>query len=183
MSEPPVANPADEQLIQEILDETDSLLSQPARSSNRSLESSEGVIIENLDGTIQHGEFHDKLLILIGILVGAPPRPKPELSGRERFPNYPANRVIFIIDDDEIAVYSSFFEMPSTIDNFLKLLDNHSRNFIILLLLITALSLFLCQRAYNTLDAQIDKVSLFDIFNGFSWLKITKQQIEKLLRD
>ncbi len=54
MSEAPEANPEDERLIQEVADEMDSLLSQ-ARSSNKTLESSDGLVIENIDGSFQHG--------------------------------------------------------------------------------------------------------------------------------
>jgi hypothetical protein len=59
MSEAPDANPEDERLIQEVADEADSLLSQ-ARSSNKTLESSDGVVIENIDGSFQHGTLQQK---------------------------------------------------------------------------------------------------------------------------
>lgn len=50
----PVANQED--IRPEDAQEGDALIPQDARSSNKSLQSSEGVVIENLDGTIQHGK-------------------------------------------------------------------------------------------------------------------------------
>lgn len=95
---------------------------------------------------------------MLGTAGGASANQTQNLSGRARFPNYPQNRVVFVVDDDEIAVYSGFYELPSRIDEFLDLLFRHQRNFIIFLFTITLLAVFLCWRAYEYRDNGVTTV-------------------------
>ena len=43
------------------------------------------------------------------------------ISSWFRFEGYPNNRILYVVDDDEITLYSGLYEIPTRVDEFLHL--------------------------------------------------------------
>jgi len=104
------------------------------------LSESQGVIVENPDGTYFQG-------------VPAKFRKGPltQEEGKEAgnlFENYPRNRILYIVDDDEIAVYSGFQQLPVVVDDFLELYLRHARYFTVGLVVLMCVEIFLWVLGY-----------------------------------
>jgi len=84
------------------------------------LSESQGVIVENPDGTYFQG-------VPAKLRKGA--YTAEEGKDGNLFENYPRNRILYIVDDDEIAVYSGFQQLPVVVDDFLELYLRHARYF------------------------------------------------------
>jgi len=88
-----------------------------------SLSQSKEIIIENPNGTYCHAVLAKKQM-------------EDELMQQRGQAAYPRNRILYIVDDDEIALYSGFYELPTDVDEFLKLFQRHQRYFACFLVLI-----------------------------------------------
>lgn len=102
------------------------------------LSESQGVIVENPDGTYFQG-------VPAKMRKGAFTAEEAKLNGEINIlENYPRNRILYIVDDDEIAVYSGFNQLPNQIDEFVDLYLRHAKYFAVglILLMITELVLW-----------------------------------------
>lgn len=71
---------------------------------------------------------------------------------------YPRNRMLYVVDDDEIALYSGFYDLPNTIDEFLDLYVRHQRYFTIFLVVFLIVEVGLEVVAYLNADTTADQV-------------------------
>ena len=65
---------------------------------------------------------------------------------------------MYIVDDDEIAVYSGFNQLPVVVDEFLELYLRHAKYFVIGLLLMMFAEIFLWILGYMNKDGAVNEV-------------------------
>jgi len=106
------------------------------------LSESQGVIVETPDGTFFQG-------------VPAKMRKSPFTYEEAKqngdlniLENYPRNRILYIVDDDEIAVYSGFNQLPNNIDEFVDLYLRHAKYFTVGLIILMVVELVLWVLGY-----------------------------------
>jgi hypothetical protein len=150
-----------------------SLLSRPSETVS-SLSDSKGMILENPDGTFYHGISRFSRLIQPGVLAGRLGKGsdcdnggyslfRPQNLILNRFPNYPRNRILYIVDDDEIALYAGFYDLPTTVDEFLALYLRHQRYFVIFLVFFMLYELMLLYMAYENQALAVDEVLFYKL--------------------
>mmetsp|Transcript_18276 Transcript_18276/g.15931 ORF Transcript_18276/g.15931 Transcript_18276/m.15931 type:complete len:138 (+) Transcript_18276:81-494(+) len=109
-----------------------------------SLNESKGMIFENPDGTYTHA-----------VLAEAKKKEEQKVA-ENTFNGYPRNRILYIVDDDEIALYSGFYELPTRVDDFLGLFMRHQRYFVVFLTFMMIIESLLCLVAYQNQDVAVD---------------------------
>lgn len=81
-----------------------------------------------------------------------------EINGNSRFEDYPRHRILYVVDDDEIAFYSGFFELPSHVDDFLSLFMKHQRYFGFFLSFLFVFEIILGFFAFAAKEKAVDQV-------------------------
>lgn len=66
--------------------------------------------------------------------------------------------MLYVVDDDEIALYSGFYDLPNTIDEFLDLYVRHQRYFTIFLVVFLLIEVGLEVLAYLHGDETAEQV-------------------------
>jgi hypothetical protein len=66
--------------------------------------------------------------------------------------------MLYVVDDDEIALYSGFYDLPNTIDEFLDLYVRHQRYFTIFLVVFLLVEVGLEVLAYLHADETAEQV-------------------------
>ena len=66
--------------------------------------------------------------------------------------------MLYVVDDDEIALYSGFYDLPNTIDEFLDLYVRHQRYFTIFLVVFLLVETGLEVLAYLNADTIANQV-------------------------
>jgi hypothetical protein len=74
------------------------------------------------------------------------------------FEGYPRNRILYVVDDDEIALYSGFYELPTQVDDFLSLLFRQQRYFMIFLFVMLLIELSFIHYAYTHMEENVQIV-------------------------
>jgi len=95
-----------------------SLLSERIKSIS-SLNDSREIILENLNGTYSHGIKHKK----------SPEHSQEDGEELEDFNGYPRGRVVYVVDEDEIALISEIQPLPTHVDEFVEELLRHEKYF------------------------------------------------------
>lgn len=76
-----------------------------------------------------------------------------------RFEDYPRHRILYVVDDDEIAFYSGMFELPTHVDDFLHLFLKHQRYFSFFLFSVMIIESLLCLYGYFDRERAIEQVT------------------------
>jgi len=85
--------------------------------------------------------------------------------GNSRFEGYPRNRILYVVDDDEIAFYAGVFDLPSQVDEFLSLFLKHQKNFSLFLASLFLIEVLLGVFAYFDKERAVLQVYLINWFN------------------
>jgi len=112
------------------------------------LSESHGLILENLDGTYCRAVN----------VKAVKDEPNPAQQQDSRFEDYPRHRILYVVDDDEIAFYSGFFEIPSNVDDFLTLFIKHQKYFAMFLSFLFIFEIILGFFAYVDREKAIDQL-------------------------
>jgi hypothetical protein len=75
-----------------------------------------------------------------------------------RFEGYPNNRIVYVVDDDEIALYTGFYDLPTRVDDFLDLFNRHQKYFVGFLVIMFFTEIALLYSAYIKTDQAVVQV-------------------------
>ena len=75
-----------------------------------------------------------------------------------QFEGYPRNRIVYVVDDDEIAFYAGVFDLPSQVDEFLSLFLKHQKYFAMFLSFLFSIEVLLGVVAYFDKERAVEQV-------------------------
>lgn len=73
------------------------------------------------------------------------------------FNGYPRNRVVYVVDEDEIALVSGMYELPTRVDSFIEMILRHQKYFAWYLFIFLVIEVTFSGSSYGR-DQRIEEV-------------------------
>ena len=86
---------------------------------------------------------------------------KPSLSveyNENSFSGYPRNRIVYVVDEDEIALYARFSDIPTRVDSFIEMMMLHQTYFKVFLFIFFILEILILISSLQSKTDQVQEV-------------------------
>ena len=79
-------------------------------------------------------------------------------NNENSFSGYPRNRIVYVVDEDEIALYARFSDIPTRVDSFIEMMMLHQTYFKVFIFIFFVLEVLILLSSFESRTDQVREV-------------------------